>query len=374
MIYRLAALILLLSADPAYALNAPAKLTATAVSATQIDLKWQDKSTNETGFRIWRQDADKLTAVIAVPADTTSYSDTSVAAGKTYSYKVEALIESGFSNTASATTPSGGGGGGGNSVFTPITGDPSYKLVFDDEFNGNSLDTSKWYPPVDQPDNSYPNDGKMQMLIANVSVHDGLLDLKATKGPTPNGSPYGTSALTTKGNTISGQPIEVYWEARMKNMDQAYGLMSGFWTDTAPNYNFPESDFNEYWQSESKNTTRQNYHDGNNWVYESRHDTGMNLGAAYHVYGTHWTPTTMTFYIDGKQTGQTTTNTNRSNPQFYAIVNASAGGGGIWPDNTTLFPNHVLFDYIHVYSAQAGAVAVAPDTNYGGPGDNRTSP
>ena len=258
-------------------------------------------------------------------------------------------------------------------VYTPITGDSSYKIVFDDEFNGTSLNTStKWHAPVTQHDNTYPNSNMMQMLVGNVSVHDGLLDMMVTRGPTPDGSSYGTAAITTRGHTISGQPISVYWEARIKNMDQAFGLMSGFWTDTAPNWNFPENDFNEYWQAQSIYSTRQNYHDGANWVLQSNYNTGMNLGAAYHVYGVLWTPTAITYYIDSVQTAQTTTNTNRSNPQFYAILNASAGGGGIWPNGTTLIPNHMLVDYVHVYSAQAGAVAIAPDANYGGPGDNGT--
>jgi hypothetical protein len=62
------------------------------------------------------------------------------------------------------------------SVYTPITGNPSYKLVFDDEFNGTSLDTSKWYPPVTQHDNTYANSNMTEMMAGNVSVHNGVLD------------------------------------------------------------------------------------------------------------------------------------------------------------------------------------------------------
>jgi beta-glucanase (GH16 family) len=259
------------------------------------------------------------------------------------------------------------------SVYTPITGNPSYKLVFDDEFNGTSLDTSKWYPPVTQHDNTYANTNMAEMIASNVSVNNGVLDMKVTPGPTPNGSQYGTAAITSKGTTIPGEPINVYWEARIKNMDKASGLTSGFWTDTASNFNFPEVDFDEYWQSYTANATGQHYNDGNTWVLSGEGaSTGSDLGAGYHVYGCLWTPTSIKFYVDGVLTAQTTTNTSQTVPEWYAILNATAGGGGIWPNGTAQVPNDMYVDYVHVYSAQPGAVAVTPEAGYGGPGDNAT--
>lgn len=372
----LVATIAVLAASSAFAIKAPGSLVATAVSPTEIDLTWKDRSSDEAAFWVWRQEPGKDFSILAqLDPNTTGYKDTEVQAETAYSYKVQALAQGSFSEVVSATTPAGGGGGGGggggNNVWTPITGDNSYKLVFDDEFNGTALNTqTKWGKPIDQPDYTYShNGGTMQMLAGNNSVHDGVLDMQVTRGPTPNGMQYGTAGLTTQGSTISGQPISVYWEARMKMMDNAYGLMSGFWTDTAPSWNFPESDFNEYWQARNVRSTLQNYHDGNGWVLQANYDTGQNLAQAYHVFGTWWTPTAMVFYIDGKETARTTTNVNKTNPMWYAILNACAGGGGIWPNNTTQIPNHNLIDYVHVYSAQPGAVAITPDANYGGPGD-----
>jgi mono/diheme cytochrome c family protein len=63
---------------------APSALSATAASATRIDLTWVDNAGNETGFRVERATNNTFSAGLAtstVGANTTSYSDTNVAAG-----------------------------------------------------------------------------------------------------------------------------------------------------------------------------------------------------------------------------------------------------------------------------------------------------
>jgi predicted phosphodiesterase len=96
----------------------PSNLSATAMSATQINLNWSDNSTNELGFKIERKVSGGIYSKIAeVGADATSYSDTQCNEATTYAYRVRASNAAGdsiFSNDASATTPSAGGGGGGS--------------------------------------------------------------------------------------------------------------------------------------------------------------------------------------------------------------------------------------------------------------------
>jgi hypothetical protein len=87
---------------------APTGLTATAVDCNRIDLAWTDNSDNETLFSIERSDSGGPFAEIdTVGPNVTSYSDTSVAAETTYSYRVRAYNSAGYSaytNTDSATT------------------------------------------------------------------------------------------------------------------------------------------------------------------------------------------------------------------------------------------------------------------------------
>jgi hypothetical protein len=91
--------------------DAPANLTATAVSATEIDLAFTETDSGQTGFNIERSlvpNFATFTTVFSINRpDAITYSDTGLAPGTTYYYRVQAVDlagDSGFSNIASATT------------------------------------------------------------------------------------------------------------------------------------------------------------------------------------------------------------------------------------------------------------------------------
>jgi glucose/arabinose dehydrogenase len=91
---------------------APTSLTATAVNSTQINLSWVDASNNESQFIIERRlgTTGTFAQVGVVDTGVTSYTDSSVVAATTYNYRVYAMNavgNSGYSNTAAATTPGG---------------------------------------------------------------------------------------------------------------------------------------------------------------------------------------------------------------------------------------------------------------------------
>ena len=107
---------------------APATLSATAVSSSQINLTWTDQSTNETGFQIERKTGAGGTyaQIGTAAANATTYNSTGLADVTTYFYRVRAVNSAGnsaYSNEASTTTPSsgtsGGGGGGGGCSIAP---------------------------------------------------------------------------------------------------------------------------------------------------------------------------------------------------------------------------------------------------------------
>jgi hypothetical protein len=89
--------------------NAPSNLVATAVSSTQINLAWTDNATNEQWFNLERKQGTGGYAAIASPfQDATSYPNTNLTSGTTYTYRIKAHNASGdstYSNEASATTP-----------------------------------------------------------------------------------------------------------------------------------------------------------------------------------------------------------------------------------------------------------------------------
>jgi len=89
--------------------NKPLNLAATAISTSEIDLDWEDDSTDEDSFDIFQStDGSNYGFLINVGANSTTYPDDGLDADTTYWYQVRAVSvangASEFSNTASATT------------------------------------------------------------------------------------------------------------------------------------------------------------------------------------------------------------------------------------------------------------------------------
>src|SRR5277367_2737467 len=92
--------------------SAPTNLTATAVSAAQINLSWTTSTDNVgvTGYKVERCSGAACANFVQIAAPTgTTFNDTGGTASTSYSYRVRANDaagnNSGYSNTASATTP-----------------------------------------------------------------------------------------------------------------------------------------------------------------------------------------------------------------------------------------------------------------------------
>jgi subtilisin family serine protease len=90
---------------------APGGLTVAAATSSQINLAWSDSSGNEDGFAIERCQGSgcaNFAPIATVSAGVTSFADNGLAANTTYSFRVRAYNaagNSGYSNTATATTP-----------------------------------------------------------------------------------------------------------------------------------------------------------------------------------------------------------------------------------------------------------------------------
>ena len=89
----------------------PSNLNATAVSDTQIDLTWQDNSSDEDSFHIERSPDGSTgwSEIDSVGAGVTSYNNSGLTCGTAYYYRVRAYRSgdsqySGYSNTAHDTT------------------------------------------------------------------------------------------------------------------------------------------------------------------------------------------------------------------------------------------------------------------------------
>ena len=88
---------------------APTGFSATSNSTTSISLAWTDASPNETGFRIERGSSagGPFTLIAIAPGNSTSFTNSSLAPGSTYFYRIcaaNAAGNSAFAAVASATT------------------------------------------------------------------------------------------------------------------------------------------------------------------------------------------------------------------------------------------------------------------------------
>ncbi len=88
----------------------PPALTASAVSASRIDLAWTDRASNEQGFKIERcagAGCTNFAQIATVAAGVGAFSNTGLNKNTTYTYRVRAFNAAGdsaYSNTASAKT------------------------------------------------------------------------------------------------------------------------------------------------------------------------------------------------------------------------------------------------------------------------------
>jgi formylglycine-generating enzyme required for sulfatase activity len=234
-----------MTTEMATGLAAPTFLVATAVSSSQINLSWQDKSDNETAFKIERKIGSNGTYALlnTTPENVPSYSDTGLTTGVTYYYRVQAFssgildtgyislgVVSSYSNEASAT-PSNASGGA--TITDPITGMvlvtiPGGTFTMGDTF-GDGYGDEK---PTHQVTVSSFSIGKYEVTQgqwqAVMGSNPSYFSSCGSTCPVENVSWNDIQTFITKLNQQSGKkyrlPTEAEWEyaARSGAQDQKY--------------------------------------------------------------------------------------------------------------------------------------------------------
>ncbi|MBK0379875.1 family 16 glycosylhydrolase [Mucilaginibacter segetis] len=234
-------------------------------------------------------------------------------------------------------------------------------LVWSDEFNGSSVDGSKW-----NIDNGNPNvnNEKEYYSSGNVAVTGGNLVITA-KNQSMGGQPYTSGKLTTSGKySVKYGRIE----ARIK-LPAFQGSWPAFWMlgNNIGSVGWPqcgEIDIME--QTNTSNTILGTMHwNANGHVYYGN-STTVGSVQDYHVYAVEWDDSSIRWYVDGNlfNTGNIANNINNTEEfhlPFFLILNLAVGGD--LPGNTInngALPASMYVDYVRVYSLSGGSTSNPP--------------
>ena len=187
----------------------------------------------------------------------------------------------------------------------PILNGPSgsWRLVFSDEFSGDSVDWSKWADHSSaEADGGHGNKGNQQLEWnqgKNCSVADGLLTITAKPDDitSPSGQRYDWSSclLTTSPSYAFRYG---YIEIRAK-FPSVKGFWPAFWTWQAKGNNQPtETDVYEFYSDDlTRLYLTQRAGSGGGCILT---DLGFNPTQGFHTYGADIKPSGGTdFYVDG---------------------------------------------------------------------------
>lgn len=256
-------------------------------------------------------------------------------------------------------------GGSFRAVAAPAQG--QWKLVWSDEFNGvdgSQPDLAKW--DFDTGGNGWGNKEleSYTSRLENVQQRGGNLVITAIRerytGLDGMTRPYTSARLTTK-----GQFAQAYgrFEARMK-LPLGKGIWPAFWMLGANNdvVRWPacgEIDMMENIGEPGRiySTLHGPGYSGAKGISEPYNlPAGEGVNTDFHVYAVEWEPERIRFYLDDRLIVERTpkdlppeTKWVYDHP-FFLILNVAVGGEWPgYPDETTMFPQSMLVDYVRVY-------------------------
>lgn len=246
-------------------------------------------------------------------------------------------------------------------VFTPLHAQPpgTWNLVFEDNFDGNTLDLSMW-------SKNYPwgrtHNHRAYMADSMVYLENGILRIKGIDKRHPD-APAGTDkyqssfgylsfdytagAVHTNGkfNFTYG-----YAEGRFK-VPSTEGTWPAFWTLNADGAWPPEIDILEI--PGDKREHHYYYHYGPDWQNEASFGGthwGPDKSQGFHTYGVDWGPDYMHFYFDGQRVG--TYNGRSETTQgkdMYLLINLAIDGWAPTPPANAQFPVYYDCDWVRVW-------------------------
>ncbi|MFY9243076.1 MAG: glycoside hydrolase family 16 protein [Polaribacter sp.] len=240
-----------------------------------------------------------------------------------------------------------------------------YTLVWEDQFNNNELDQTKWNRQVEAAGRFNEEWQRYTADIKNSYIENNQLVLKAIHESETHGlDQYSSARLNTAGkfDFTYGKIV-----AKMK-LPSAKAIWPAFWMlgsnidENGGDTLWPmtgEIDILELWGSVDASVVEANVHYAD---VKGKHTQmgaiGYHLSKGtftedFHEFELEWTKEEMIWKVDGN-TYHTLNITDKKyyafHKDFFLLVNIAVGGEFAgYPDDTTPFPQEMLVDWIKVY-------------------------
>jgi beta-glucanase (GH16 family) len=244
-----------------------------------------------------------------------------------------------------------------DSGYFSATSYDGYNLVWQDEFNGTSVDASNW---TFETGGEWYNNELQYYRTENATVADDVLTIEARK------ENYGGHNYTSARMITQNKKMFKYGRIDIRAvLPEGQGLWPALWTlgKNMGSVGWPacgEIDIMEMIGGSGRERT---VYSTLHWDDNGQADyglsytaTGKNFHEKYHVFSMDWNETTIRSYVDD-QLFYTIDISSAAMSEFrqehFFIFNLAVGG--VWPgnpDNTTVFPQQLKVDYIRVFQKQ----------------------
>ena len=322
-----------------------------------IGVAWTaSASPGVTGYRMFYGDTSGTTTNTSDLGNVTSTVISGLSSGVTYFVSIITLSPNGQSNPADAT-------------IQAQVSDNNNGIVWSDEFNGDVIDSSMW--TYDVGGGGFGN-GQFEYDTArheNSYTTNGNLVIEA-RAESYLGNPFTSARMLTQGRFAYKYGD---LEARVKLPNTANGLWPAFWMmgNNAGAIDWPGCGEVDILEMGSKDGITQGIqqklidaavHFSNATNGYSNYVTWLiastDLTQDYHLYKMSWTPTTISFYLDGAQYGSfdiTANYLSEFHQPMFPIMNIAVGGynpsytGVYSPGGVTApFPARMYVDWIRL--------------------------
>ena len=237
---------------------------------------------------------------------------------------------------------------------------PGWQLVWNDEFEGATLDASKWTAET----TTRPHNNERQAYLPEqITVAGGHMVITAANEPYQNKA-YRSGRVHSNYTQHRGR-----WEVRA-DLPTSRGMWPAIWLlpDTEQ-YNWPSQGEIDILENRGNQTrlTSSAFHYGTSSPYTHQFKFGEqttaqfgvaeNFHTGFHTYAVEWDAKKVRFFVDDVHhltihDSEVGGFLSRQTAPMWTVLNTAVGGdflAALQPDGTTQWPQQFLIDYVRVY-------------------------